>query len=76
MGEGRSTSGWAAIASIAVLTACALAALRLPLRLPPAPTLLLPAALPAGPAVELWLSTQDRRLRLDRLQPYAALRVG
>ncbi|WP_426661513.1 glycoside hydrolase family 30 protein [Rhodanobacter aciditrophus] len=66
MGKGRGTSGWVPIASVVALTVCALTALRLPLRLPPAPTLLLPPTLPAGPAAELWLSTQDRRLRLAR----------
>ena len=72
MDEGKGTPGWAAVASMAVLTVCALAVSRLPLRLPPAPTLLLPVALPAGPAVESWLSTQDRRLRLVQ-QPDVAI---
>jgi glucosylceramidase len=66
MKEGRGTSGRTAVALAALLTVCALAALRVPLRLPPAPVLQVPPALPTGPAVELWLSTQDRRLRLAR----------
>lgn len=63
MNQGGGISGRAALVLVALLTACALAALRLPLRLPPAPALLVPA-LPDVPHVQLWLSTQDRRLRL------------
>lgn len=63
MKQGEGISGRAALVLVALLTACALAALRLPLRLPPAPALLVPA-LPDVPHVQLWLSTQDRRLRL------------
>ena len=67
MKRARNTYGWIAAAAVALLTAVALVALRVPLRLPPAP-MSSPSAMSTGPgpAVELWLSTQDRRLRLAR----------
>ncbi len=76
-GEGKElgTSGRIAVALMVLLSVCALAALRVPLRLPPAPMLQLPLALPTGPAAELWLSTQDRRLRLAR-QPDIPISVS
>lgn len=61
MRRAGNTSGWIAIALGALLTACAPVASSL--RLPHAPV---SQAQPATPAVELWLSTQDRRLRLAR----------
>ena len=63
MREQQGISGRVAVALLALLTVCALAALRLPLRLPPAPTLLVPV-MPDGSEVQLWLSTQDRKFRL------------
>ena len=75
MKEGQGTSGRIAIALVTLLSVCALAALRVPLRLPAAPVLQLPLAMPTGPAVELWLSTQDRRLRLAR-QPDIPISVS
>lgn len=75
MKEGQGTSGRTAIALVALLSVCALAALRVPLRLPAAPVLQLPLAMRTGPAVELWLSTQDRRLRLAR-QPDIPISVS
>src|SRR6185312_5967605 len=75
MKEGQGTSGRIAIAMVTLLSVCALAALRVPLRLPAAPVLQLPLAMPTGPAVELWLSTQDRRLRLAR-QPDIPISVS
>ena len=54
--------GWIAAALVALLAAGTLVALRLAPAPPPQGT----AVPPAGPAVELWLSTQDRRLRLAR----------
>jgi glucosylceramidase len=65
MREQQGISGRLAVALFVLLTVCALAALRQPLRLPPAPTLLVPA-MPDGSEVQLWLSTQDRKLRLAR----------
>ncbi|HEV7123436.1 MAG TPA: glycoside hydrolase family 30 beta sandwich domain-containing protein [Rhodanobacter sp.] len=67
MGERGGVARWLAIGSIALISMLALAALRLSgrapplLELPPSPILR-----PSGPAAGLWLSTQDRRLRLAR----------
>ncbi|MFK2878378.1 glycoside hydrolase family 30 protein [Rhodanobacter hydrolyticus] len=74
MSEPQGISGRVAVVLFALLTACALGALRVPLRLPPAPVLLVPA-MPDGSEVQLWLSTQDRRLRLVR-QPDIPLTVS
>ncbi|MBD8897511.1 glycoside hydrolase family 30 beta sandwich domain-containing protein [Rhodanobacter sp. DHG33] len=63
MREPQGISGRMAVALFALLTLCALAALHVPLRLPPAPQLLVPA-MPDGSDVQLWVSTQDRKLRL------------
>lgn len=65
MKEQQGISGRATAVLFVLLTVCALDALRIPLRLPPAPTLLVPA-IPDGSEVQLWLSTQDRKLRLAR----------
>lgn len=65
MSESRGIPGRVAAVLFALLTVCALAVLRVPLRLPSAPTLLVPA-MPDGSEVQLWLSTQDRKLRLER----------
>ena len=65
MSESQGIPGRVAVALFALLTIGALVALRLPLRLPPAPVLPMPA-LPDGSEVHVWLSTQDRRLRLAR----------
>ncbi|BFI97289.1 MAG: glucosylceramidase [Rhodanobacter sp.] len=65
MTQDEGISGRLALVLATLLTACALAALRVPLRLLPTPALLIPA-LPDTPQVQLWLSTQDRRLRLAR----------
>jgi glucosylceramidase len=64
MKQARNIHGWVAAALVALLTAGALAALRVPSHLPSAP--MMSPAMRTGPAVELWLSTQDRRLRLAR----------
>ncbi|MDO1529022.1 glycoside hydrolase family 30 beta sandwich domain-containing protein [Fulvimonas sp. R45] len=66
MDEGRNSARWTAVGLVALLTVCALAALRLPVRLPPAPAPLVLPAMPSGPVARFWLSTQDRRLRLAR----------
>jgi len=63
MSESQGIPGRVAVALYALLTLCALAALRLPLRLPSAPTLLVPV-MPDGSEVQWWLSPQDRTLRL------------
>lgn len=65
MSASRGISGRVAVVLFALLTIAALAALRQPLRLPPAPELRMPV-LPDGSEVQWWLSTQDRRLRLAR----------
>lgn len=65
MKQGEGISGRVALVLPALITVCALFALRLPVRLPPTPALLVPA-LPDAPLVQLWLSTQDRHLRLAR----------
>ncbi len=64
MKQRRNASGWIAAALVALLTAGALAAQQVPVHLPLARGSS-PAAATA-PTVELWLSTQDRRLRLTR----------
>ncbi|MBD8872765.1 glycoside hydrolase family 30 beta sandwich domain-containing protein [Rhodanobacter sp. DHB23] len=74
MSEPQGISGRMAAVLLALLTACALGALRVPLRLPSAPMLLVPA-MPDGSEVQLWLSTQDRKLRLVR-QPDIPLAVA
>jgi glucosylceramidase len=67
MGERGRVGRWMAIGSIALISVLALAALRLSVRPPPLPALPVgPIIQPSGPAARLWLSTQDRRLRLAR----------
>ena len=65
MGEAGNRSRWTAVSSFALISVLALAALYLPRRISPAPP---PQVIPAmrlfGPAVELWVSTQDRKLQL------------
>ncbi len=56
---------WTAVSSIALISVLALAAVYLPRHTPPTPEpRITPTIHLPGPAVELWLSTQDRRLRL------------
>ncbi|KRF01868.1 glycosyl hydrolase [Frateuria sp. Soil773] len=73
MGEGKGHSGWVAVASVALLSLLALAAIHASR---PKPREVAPKAAPAPPpmlpAVEVWLSTADRRLRLAR-QPDVAM---
>lgn len=67
MDEPRGISRWIGIASLALITTLALMALHLAHRPLPAQALpVIPVLHPAGPTVQLWLSTQDRRLRLAR----------
>ncbi|HWU76848.1 MAG TPA: glycoside hydrolase family 30 beta sandwich domain-containing protein [Rhodanobacter sp.] len=64
---------WAAVSSFALISVLALVALYLPQHTLPAPQArFLPSIEPLGPVVELWLSTQDRRLRLAQ-QPDVAI---
>jgi glucosylceramidase len=67
MDDARGVPRWFAIASFALISLLALLALRVAQR-PAAPIVLpaAPVAQPSGPGIELWLSTQDRRLRLAR----------
>lgn len=58
---------WTAIASVALITLLALAALHLSRRTAPAPALAAtPSLYPLEPVVQLWLSTMDHGLRLAR----------
>ncbi|MFI4958513.1 MAG: glycoside hydrolase family 30 beta sandwich domain-containing protein [Lysobacterales bacterium] len=67
MGESRGISRWAGISSLALITVLALMALHMSRRTASAPVPpIAPATHPSGPVVQLWLSTQDRRLRLAR----------
>ena len=67
MGEHTGIARWIAIGSITLISMLALAALRLSGRAPPLPEpAIAPVFAPSGPKVQLWLSTQDRRLRLAR----------
>ncbi len=67
MGEHERAVHWIAIASVSLVSVLALAALQLSHRPPPLPELTItPVFQPSGPAAQLWLSTQDRRLRLAR----------
>ena len=61
----QGSCGQLAVVLIVLLSVAGLAALRLPVRLPPTPQAQL-SALPDDAQVQLWLSTQDRRLRLAR----------
>ncbi|CAM5234500.1 glycoside hydrolase family 30 protein [Rhodanobacter lindaniclasticus] len=67
MDEARGIPRWLAIASFVLISVLALLALRLARR-PPAAfgTVVASVLQPGGPGIELWLSTQDRRLRLAR----------
>jgi glucosylceramidase len=65
MDERRNQSRWAATASFALISVLALVALYLPQASPPTPEpRFTPSIHPPGAVVELWMSTQDRRLRL------------
>ena len=67
MSEHGGAARWIAIGSIALISVLALAALRLSGRAPALPALTItPVFQPSGPTAQLWLSTQDRRLRLAR----------
>ncbi|WP_460876014.1 glycoside hydrolase family 30 protein [Rhodanobacter koreensis] len=67
MGEGRGIPRWTAIASIAVITLLALAALHVSRRRATTPAVpIIPAMYTPGPVVQLWLSTEGRSLRLAR----------
>ncbi len=73
MVEPRHVPAGTAIASFILLTLLALAALRVPIAGPP--TLqprIVPMLQPVGPVVQVWLSTQDRKLRLAQ-QPDIAM---
>jgi glucosylceramidase len=67
MDEVRGVPRWLAIASFVLLSVLALSALRLARR-PPALFAGVVASVlqPSAPGIQLWLSTQDRRLRLAR----------
>src|SRR6185437_521878 len=65
MGERGNPPRWTTVSSFVLLSVLALAALYLPRRTVPAPPpRIVPAMHPFGPAVESWVSTQDRKLRL------------
>ncbi len=65
MGERKIVSSWVAIASIALISLLALAALYAPRhRHPKVAAKVTPTAHPIMPIVNVWLSTEDRRLRL------------
>ncbi|MGH8157509.1 MAG: glycoside hydrolase family 30 protein [Rhodanobacter sp.] len=65
MGESKGIPRWTAISSIALITVLALVAPHLLRRTSSAPALpITPTMYSLGPVVQLWLSTQDRRLRL------------
>jgi glucosylceramidase len=65
MDERKAMPGWMAIAAIALISLIALAALHAPRRRHPAiAPKAAPAMRPVMPAVEVWVSTADRRLRL------------
>ena len=65
MGERWRKRSWKAVSSITLISALALAALHIPRHAPPIPAApLIPTIRPLGPVVAMWLSTQDRRLRL------------
>ncbi len=67
MGESKGIPRWMAISSVALITVFALVALHVSSRPAPTPAPpIAPATHPLGPVVQLWLSTQDRRLRLAR----------
>ena len=66
MDEPRGLPRWIGVASLALITLLALAALRRALQPPPAVLPVIPTFHASGPSVQLWLSTQDRRLRLAR----------
>lgn len=67
MDESKYVPRWIAVSSIVLITLLALLALHASRRGPamPEPNLI-PAMLPAKSTVQLWLSTQDQRLRLTR----------
>jgi len=66
MDERQTGSAGAAAAFIALITLLTLAALFAPrFEHPTVELLAAPTARPAGPVVELWLSTADRRLKLE-----------
>jgi glucosylceramidase len=64
MNERRDISSWIAMASIALITLLALAALDVSRRQHPAIEPRVTPTPPVMPTVQLWLSTADRRLRL------------
>ena len=67
MDDRKGVSGWMAVASVALITLLALAALHAPRRTHFAvETEVTLTPFPATAAVKLWLSTADRRLRLVR----------
>lgn len=67
MSEHGGTARWIAIGSITLISVLALATLQLSRRAPAQPQLpITPIFQPSGPTAQLWLSTQDRRLRLAR----------
>ncbi len=67
MSEHTGAAHWIAIGSVALISVLALAALQSSRPTPPLPQLTItPVFQPSGPTAQLWLSTQDRRLRLAR----------
>ncbi len=67
MDERGGAARWIAIGSVSLISMLALAALQLSDRTPALPELTIaPIFQPSGPVAQLWLSTQNRRLRLAR----------
>jgi glucosylceramidase len=74
MGENKGVPGWVAVAAVVLLTLAALAAIHAPRRrhAAVAPRVVPAQTRPVLPAVEVWLSTADRRVLLAR-QPDVAM---
>ena len=67
MGEGKGIPRWTALASVALITVLALLAPHLQRRRSPRPAPAITPTMPSlEPVVEVWLSTEDRKLRLAR----------
>ncbi len=67
MNERGGAARWIAIGLVTLLSVLALAALQLTRRAPAlTERIITPISQPSGPTAQLWLSTQDRRLRMTR----------